>query len=456
MRKSLILLVLILSFNLSQAQNEDSIAIRKIYDEALVNHIAYKNLEHLSLKIGSRLSGSSKLYDAIKYTQRLMKDMGLDTVYLQEVKIPHWVRGEKEVCQVISSKSEIILFDNCALGGSIGTGAKGISAKIVEVHSLKQLKDLGAKEINGKIVFFNQVADPRHIITFQAYGEVAYQRVIGAIEASKLGAVAVIIRSLTPAHDNFPHTGIMAYDTIVKKIPAFAVSTNSADKLSELLVSDKNLMVFVRNTSKWNDDTIGYNVVGELRGTRFPEQIITVGGHLDSWDLGQGATDDGAGCMEALEVLRIFKATAVRPQRTMRAVMFMDEEIHQTGGKKYAEMAVKNSEKHYFAVESDEGVAVPVGFSLQGTDQQLASIEKYQKYLRPYGIYFIEKGYGGVDLQALKVFNIPLISIVPDNSRYFDFHHCANDTFNNVNEREMQLSSAAIATLIYLIDKMGY
>jgi hypothetical protein len=441
---------------LCKAQNEDSLAIRKIYNEALSSHTAYQNLEYLSVKIGSRLSGSQKLYDAIRYTEQLMKNMGLDTVYLQEVKIPHWVRGEKEICKVTSLKSGTLELDNCALGGSIGTAKQGISANIVEVTSLKQLKDLGTKEINGKIVFFNQIADPRHIVTFQAYGEVAYQRVTGAIEASKLGAVAVIVRSLTPSHDNFPHTGIMAYDTAVKKIPAFAISTNSADTLNKLLNSDKNLMVYVKSTSKWKEDTIGYNVIGELRGTRFPDQIITVGGHLDSWDQGQGATDDGAGCMEAIEVLRIFKTTAVRPQRTMRAVMFMDEEIQQTGGRKYADQAFTKKEKHFFAVESDEGVAVPLGFSLQGTDQQLASVEKYQKYLRPYGIYFIEKGYGGVDLQALKVFNIPLISIVPDNSRYFDFHHSGNDTFDKVNEREMQLSSAAIAALIYIIDKSGY
>jgi carboxypeptidase Q len=456
MRNSLILLSFILSFNLSYAQNEDSLAIRKIYDEALISHIAYKNLEYLSLKIGSRLSGSNQLYEAIKYTQQLMKIMGLDTVYLQEVKIPHWIRGDKEICKITSLKSGTVDLDNCSLGGSIGTGDHGISAGVVEVTSLKQLKELGSKEIAGKIVFFNQVADPRHIITFQAYGEVAYQRVSGAIEASKLGAVAVIVRSLTPSHDNFPHTGIMAYDSTVKKIPAFAVSTNSADKLSELISSDKNASVYVRNTSKWEVDTIGYNVIGELKGTKYPDQIITVGGHLDSWYLGHGATDDGVGSMEAIEVLRIYKTSGVRPQRTVRAVMFMDEEIHQSGGRKYAELAVKNKEKLYFAVESDEGAAVPVGFSLQGTDQQLTSVKKYEKILRPYGIYFIEKGYGGVDLQGLNSFKIPLISLVPDNSRYFDFHHSPNDTFDKVNEREMQLGSAAIASLIYIIDKSGY
>jgi len=452
----MILFSLILSYNLNFAQNEDSIAIRKIYDEALSSHIAYKNLEYLTEKIGARLCGSQQLYDAIRYTQQLMMNMGLDTVYLQKVKIPHWVRGEKEICKVISSKAGTTELDNCALGGSIGTGVQGISAKIIEVTSFDQLKALGKDAISGKIVFFNQVADPRHINTFQAYGEVAYQRGRGAIEASKLGALAVIVRSLNPSHDNFPHTGIMGYDTTVKKIPAFAVSTNSADKLDELLISDHNLMVYVRNTSKWNDDTIGYNVIGELRGTHFPEQIITVGGHLDSWDLGQGATDDGAGCIESVEVLRLFKTTGVRPQRTMRAVMFMDEEMHQSGGKKYAELAAKNNEKHYLALESDEGAAVPVGFSLQGTDQQLASIEKYLHYLLPYGIYFIQKGYSGVDLQGLKSFNIPMMSISPDNSRYFDFHHSANDTFKNVNEREMQLGSAAIAALLYIIDKGGY
>jgi hypothetical protein len=384
-----------------------------------------------------------------------MQNMGLDTVYLQEVKIPHWVRGEKEICRV-TSKSEEIELENCALGGSVGTDMQGIHSKVIEVNSFEQLKKLGKEVLRGKIVFFNQIADPRHINTFDAYGEVAYQRVHGASEAAKYDAVAVLVRSLNPGHDDFPHTGIMAYDTTVKKIPAFAVSTNSADKLSGLLKSDQNLTVYVRNTSKWLDDTIGYNVIGELRGSRFPDQIITVGGHLDSWDEGQAAHDDGSGCIESIEVLRIFKATGIQPQRTIRAVMFMDEEIHQSGGRKYAEEAVKNNEKHYFSLESDEGVAVPVGFSVQSSDSQFISVKKYQKLLLPYGIYFIQKGYGGVDMQGLKIFNIPMISLVPDNSRYFDYHHSPNDIFDKVNEREMQLSSAAMASLIYLLDISGY
>jgi hypothetical protein len=455
MLKHPFLFALVLFFSASQAQNDDSLVIRKIYNESLRSHVAYSNLEHLCIKIGSRLSGSQQLTDAIQYTKQLMTDMKLDTVYLQEVKIPHWIRGDKEICRVTSTDISMNL-DNCALGGSVGTGVKGITANVIEVSSFDQLKALGKTVINGKIVFFNQVADPTHINTFEAYGEVAYQRVHGASEASKYGAVAVLVRSLNPGHDDYPHTGIMAYDKSVAMIPAFALSTNSADKLSKLLKTAKDISVYIRNTSEWRTDTTGFNVIGELKGSKFPDEIITVGGHLDSWDEGQAAHDDGAGCMEAIEVLRIFKTTGIRPQRTIRAVMFMDEEIHQSGGRKYAEMAGKNNEKHYFAVESDEGVAIPVGFSVQGSDLHVAAIKKFLPYLRPYGIYFIEKGYGGVDLQELSAFKIPLISIVPDNSRYFDYHHSPNDTFDKVNEREMQFASAAIASLIYILDKSGY
>ncbi len=336
---------------------------------------------------------------------------------------------------------------------SVGTGEEGLSTKIIEVHDFKQLEELGRKNIEGKIVFFNRLMDPTMINTFGAYGKAANQRTRGAARAGVFGSVGVVVRSLTTSQDDFPHTGVLMYNDTVPKIPAVAISTNGANLLSEWLKIDTELDFIFRTTCYELPEVTSYNVIGEIRGSKFPDEIITVGGHLDAWETGEGAHDDGAGCMQSIEVLRLFQKLGIKPKRTIRAVMFMDEEVAQRGGKEYARQGALKKENHYFALEADRGALMPKGFGVSALDDRLEEILALKKYFEPYGITYFKKGGGGVDIGPLKQFGTPLSSFVPDMQRYFDFHHSGNDTFEHVNFREFQMGSAAIASFIYLIDK---
>lgn len=400
-----------------------------------------------------RITGSPEAEGAVNYTFQLMQKMDLDTVYKQEVRVPRWVRGEEEEARIESSafgKKEVPV---TALGTSIGTGENGLQAEIIELKNFDELETLGKEQIEGKIVFFNHPMNPTMLNTFSAYGEAGAYRTIGAAKAAEYGAVGVVVRSLTTALDDFPHTGVMRYNPDIKKIPAVAISTNGAELLSSCLKTDPALKFYFRTTCKNLPDVISHNVIGELRGTEFPEEIITVGGHLDAWEPGEGAHDDGGGCMQSMEVLRLYKKLGIKPKRTVRAVMFMDEEVAQSGGKEYAHQAELKGEQHYFALESDRGVLMPRGFGVSGTDERVEPILGLKKYFEPYGISEFKKGGGGVDISPLRKFDTPLSSYIPDNQRYFDFHHSGYDTFEQVNFREFQMGSAAIASFIYLIDK---
>jgi hypothetical protein len=262
-----------------------------------------------------------------------------------------------------------------------------------------------------------------------------------------------VVRSLTTSPDDFPHTGVMRYADSIPQIPAVAISTNGADLLSKELLDDPNLKFYFRTTCQTLADVTSFNVIGEIKGTEYPDEIIVVGGHLDAWDNGEGAHDDGAGCMQSIEVLRLFQKAGIKPKRTIRAVMFMDEEVAQRGGKEYAEMATLKNEKHYFALEADRGAFMPVGFGVSAPDERLEKILALQKYFEPYGINGFVKGGGGVDIGPLGKSGTPLSSYITDMQRYFDVHHSGNDTFEQVNFREFQMGSVAMASFIWLIDK---
>ncbi len=296
--------------------------------------------------------------------------------------------------------------------------------------------------------------DPALLNNFAAYGQAADQRTSGASKAASLGAAGVIVRSLTTSLDDFPHTGGVRYTEGIKKIPAVAVSTKGANLLSTLLKADSDLILWYRTTCETRADVESANVIGEIRGSVYPDQIITVGGHLDAWDTGEGAHDDGAGCIQSIEVLRLFKKLGIQPKRTIRAVMFMDEEIAQRGGIEYAKQADLKKEKHYFALESDRGGLLPLGFGISAPPERLKKLLELKNYLEPYGITRFTEGGGGADIGPLGKSGTVLSSIVPDDNRYFDYHHSPNDTFDKVNIRELQLGSAAIASLIYLVDKL--
>lgn len=438
----------------AQTPPADSVFIRSIYNEALANDKAHDWLRYLTQQIGPRLSGSEGAKKAVGWTKQLMEQQGFDRVFLQDILVPHWVRGAKEEAYILVGKQKTVV-PIAALGGSVATPAKGIQAPVVEVKSLKEVEQLGQAGIKGKIVFYNRPMDPTKINTFDAYGGAVDQRGSGATYAAKFGAVGTIVRSMTNALDDFPHTGSLRYGPGVPLIPAAAISTNGAEQLSALLKANPTLTFYFKQNCESLPDAPSHNVVGEIRGSEKPDEIIVVGGHLDSWDLGQGAHDDGTGCMQSIEVLRILKALGYKPKRTIRAVLYMNEENGLRGGVGYADYAKKNNEKHIAAIESDEGGFTPRGFGIVGTDAQKAKVLTWRNLLTPYGLHEIGPGGGGADIGPLAQSGTVLFGFKPDTQRYFDYHHTAADRFEAVNKRELSLGAASMAALTYLIDQYG-
>lgn len=436
------------------AQDNDSTQIRRIYDEILTNGECYKTLTYLCKNIGPRLSGSAGAAKAVQYTKKVMEDYGFQKVFLQDVMVPHWVRGAKEEAYIENGKLKIKV-PIVALGGSVATPAIGLKAEIIEVKTFEELKALGEAKVKGKIVLFNRPMDPTKINTFEAYAGAVGQRGNGASEAAKYGAIGAIVRSMTTLQDDNPHTGGMRYATGIPMIPTAAISTNGADLLSKLLKENPKLKFYFKQNCETLADAPSHNVVGEIRGTEKPDEIIVVGGHLDSWDLAEGAQDDGSGCVQAIEVLRVMNTLGIKPKRTIRAVMYMNEENGLRGGTKYADLAKQNNEKHIAAIESDNGGFTPRGFGMVGTNAQIAKVTVYKKLLSPYGLDEIGRGSGGADIGPLGNLGTLLIGFKPDSQRYFDFHHAQNDKLDAVNERELKLGAASMAALVYLIDKYG-
>ena len=452
MKKAIILFLSLIPLS-GAGQDEDSLVISSIFKEALTSREAYENLRYLCKECKGRIAGTPEAEKAVEFTRQVMLDMDLDSVYLQNLMVKRWVRGRAEHCRISSALFGSEDLAVTGLGLSVGTSDVGMTARVIEVNGIEDLDRVGSEAIRGKIVFFNKPMDPSLLNTFRAYGGAASQRTRGASRAAPYGAVAVIVRSLTTALDDHPHTGVMYYEEGVNQIPAVAVSTLGAEILSTWLKEDPELQMHLVSNCKNMPEVSSYNVIGEIRGIDHPDQIITVGGHLDAWDNCEGAHDDGAGCIQAMEVLRVYKNLGIKPKRTIRAVMFMDEEIAQRGGKKYAAQAEIRNEYHYVALESDRGGLLPRGFGIGTTGARLENLLALEKYFRPYGITEFRPGGGGVDIAPLKKFGTPLISFVPDPQRYFDYHHSPNDTFEQVNIRELQMGSAAIASLLYLIDK---
>lgn len=430
----------------------DARVIKEFFDTALTKSEAYYNLEYLSNEIGGRLSGSPEAQEAVEWGEKLMKDYNFDKVWLQPVMVPHWVRGEKEQAYftINNEKVDVAL---CALGGSIATPEEGVSGQLIEVKSLDEAEQLGDK-LKGKIVFFNRPFDDTLIHTFRAYGGCVDQRVNGAKVSGKFGIKGVIVRSMTNRIDDYPHTGTMSYGDLLdeEKVPTAAISTKAANALSEALKSDPNLEFWFKMNCETLSDAPSFNVIGELTGTEFPEEYITVGGHLDSWDLGDGAHDDGAGIVQSIDVLRLFQLNGIKPKHTLRAVLFMNEENGLRGGLKYAEEAKAKNEKHIAALESDAGGFTPRGFTFDANEKNYELFLSWKALLAPYGLHDIGKGGSGADIGPLKDGNISLFGYRPDSQRYFDYHHAETDTFDKVNKRELELGSASMAALVYLLD----
>lgn len=433
----------------------DSVQFRRMADLVLSQGKAYENLRYLCKEVGHRLSGSPGAAQAVAATFRMMKEMGADTVYYQDVMVPHWVRGEKEVAHMQRKGQQPVVLNVCALGNSVGTGKKGIRAPVVEVRSFTELDALGRSGVEGRIVFFNVAMNPTYVETFRAYGEAGQYRSRGPAMAAKYGAVGVMVRSLASNIDDFPHTGATNYNDSFPKIPAIAVSTRHAELVSRMLQQDAGWELFFRTQCEILPDALSQNVIGEIRGSEFPDEIITVGGHLDSWDLGEGAHDDGAGCVQSMELIHVYKQLGIRPKRTIRVVMFMNEENGLRGGRKYAELAAMENKRFVFALESDAGGFTPRSF---GFSQGGALLEKLRQHLPlflPYGITSFNEGGGGADINPLRPLGTLLCGLRPDSQRYFDHHHAANDTFEWVNKRELELGALVMMQLVYVIDRYG-
>ena len=455
MKNSILFTLIILPFFVLSQTDEK--VISDIYTNSLTNGQSYKWFDYLSNNIGSRLSGSLGAEKAVAWTKEELETLGLDKVWLQPVMVPKWVRGVPEFAYIETSPGSTIKVNICALGGSISTPSTGLKAKIIEVSGVDELEKLGKDKIEGKIVFFNRPMDASLINTFESYGGCVNQRYSGAMEASKFGAIGVIVRSMNLRIDDLPHTGSMTYGDIPPddRIPSAAISTKHADLLSGMVKLDNNIQFYFKQNSKQLDDVLSHNVIGEITGSEYPDEYIVVGGHLDSWDLGDGAHDDGAGCTQSMEVLRLLKLSGIKPKRSIRVVLFMNEENGLRGGNKYAEIAAQKNENHIFALESDAGGFTPRGFYFDCDQSNFEQILSWKSLFKPYLIHFFELGGSGADIGPLKNETNVLSGLKPDSQRYFDYHHAPNDTFDAVNKRELELGAATMTSLIYLIDKYG-
>ncbi|MEY3323791.1 MAG: hypothetical protein RLZ11_105 [Bacteroidota bacterium] len=450
------LLQLVFVSQFAWSQSADSLFIKNLADEILRHSKAYEQLAYLTKQIGPRLAGSAGMVKAEQWGLKEMKKAGADKVWGQECLVPHWVRGgvDKATAFFAANDKKGIVLDVVALGNSIGTGSTPLRAEVVEVKSFEDL-ELKKEVVKGKIVFYNYPFNPTFVRTFQAYGDASKYRGQGPSQAAKYGAVGTIVRSMSHGTNNHPHTGATRYDSMYNKIPAVAIGLEDADQLSKW-ITQESVQVQIKTNGHFLPDTIGHNVIGELTGAEFPNEIITVGGHLDSWDNCEGAHDDGAGCVQTLEILRAFKAIGYRPRHTIRFVLFANEENGLRGGSKYAEEAKQKNEKHIFALESDAGGFTPRGFGFTMSDAQYQKVLGWQSLIAPYGCSEFSRGGGGADIGPLnRTFNTPVAGLQPDSQRYFDYHHARNDVLEAVNKRELELGAVNMAALLYLVDRYG-
>jgi len=453
MRRIFITLIVCSLAMMSSHAQSDSAMIKSIYNEVLTNGECYENLRFLCKNIGNRIAGSENADKAILWGEKVMKDYGFDSVYIMPVEVPNWIRGKKEVAYY-SVEGKRLDVPAVALGGSVGS-EKPITAEVIEVKSFDELRALGEEKVKGKIVFFNKAMDPMLINTGAAYGGAYEIRGQGPIEAAKLGAVGCLIRSLTLADDKYAHTGATKYDDSVTKIPAAALSSVDARELSRQIKLNGSIKFTLHLTCQVFPRKMQGNVIGEIRGSEFPDEFIVVGGHLDSWDIGEGAHDDGTGIVQSIEVARALKAIGYKPKRTIRIILYINEEFGNDGGETYASVVKYKGEEHIAAIESDGGGFTPQGFNLQGTDAQMEQLKSWKPLLEPYQLFSFRQGWSGVDIGPLKNDRIALFGLSVDSQRYFDYHHSGNDVFENVNNRELSLGAAAMASLVFLIDQSG-
>ncbi len=426
----------------------------KIITSSLSEMKGYEWLRDLCENIGPRLSGSEESMKAIYWAEEKFKQIGVDSVWLQPAMVPKWVRGNIENAKIVkSNKFSGRELNIASLGSSVGTPEGGLTAEVIEIHSFDELEQK-AEEVKGKIVFFNRPFNQTFTNTFRGYGDAVDQRGSGPSKAAKFGAVGAIVRSVTSKYDNVPHVGTLFYDSSVEKIPAAAIGLIDADFLSNALKEESNLQIKIEMDCENFDEVLSYNVIAQINGSEFPDEIIVVGGHWDSWDKGCGAHDDGAPCIQTMEVLDLFKRLDIQPKRTIRCVLFINEENGIGGALAYADSIKNKGEYHLAAIESDRGAYTPRGFSVTADSLTILGMQNWLPILNKSLIEWIRPGGSGVDISRIEGANA-LIGYVPDDQRYFDVHHSDNDVFEEVHPREMQLGTSAIAILTYLLSEEG-
>lgn len=427
---------------------------RRLLASGLREQYTYALLQRIT-STGPRLAGSTGAADAVELTRRIMQDLGFDDVHLEPTQVPHWERGPEATARMISPRRGASPLSVAAIGGSIATPETGISGLVLEVRSFEELR-ANREKAAGRIVFFNRPMDPAQLNTFAAYGGAANQRTQGAVEAARAGARAVLVRSLTMRLDDFPHTGMMQYTPGVPRIPAACVSTRGAGQLHRSLLEDPDTRVEMRFQCRDLGPVLSHNVVGQITGREKPDEIVLLGGHLDCWDLSHGAHDDGAGCAQAIAALRLLQKLDLAPRRTIRAVMFMNEEFGGSGGRDYAASKLRGRETHLAALESDRGGFLPLAIGIGLSPEEFEGFRKWEPLFRSVGLQRLQRGGGGVDIGPLGPQGTILCSLVPDSQRYFDVHHSAKDVIEAVNPRELELGTIALALWAYIVAEEGF
>lgn len=431
--------------------------MKQLRDAALLSDYAYVQLAHLCNNIGPRLSGSPQAQQAVEYVAAEMRRLGLE-VQLEKVMVPHWVRGAETgelvqfTGQAPGTTQKIVL---TALGGSVATPAEGLTAEVIVVDSFEQLRSMRRDRVAGNIVLFNARFDKQMAAQgfgLDAYGEAVVYRGAGASEAARLGAIASLVRSVGGADYRLPHTGALGYAADAPKIPAAAVSAEDADLIAYL--APRGLVrIHLTLTPKTLPDVESYNVVADIKGTDHPEEVVIVSGHLDSWDLGTGAIDDGAGVAVAMQVAQLIKKLGLKPRRTIRVIAWMNEENGSRGGRTYAQNHKEDLASHVVAIESDLGAGHPIGFSAHASARALEMLRPIAGVLQASGAGVVNKSEHaeGADVSPLDAAGVPTIAPIQDSRTYFNYHHTAADTLDKVTPRELAENSAVMAVIAYAI-----
>lgn len=452
----LLVLVTVLPGQARDVMGESPLSERaaSMVKEAIRSRESHRLLASLCRSAPRRLSGSPGAAAAVEWARQEMTALGLQNVRLDPVSAPRWVRGS--LCRVRVLEPGYAghpPLAAVALGGSVPTAEGGLAAEVVEVRHSRHLRELGREGLTGRIVFFNQPFDDTLPDTFKGYAATVWQRTLGAVEAAKRGAVGVLIRSVTSMPDDVPHTGSMRYKEGVPKIPAAALSVQAAERLSDLLDAGA-VRVHMEMDCRTLDPVSSANVVGEIPGREQPGEIVLIGAHLDAWDVGQGAHDDGAGVSHVLEAARLIMKSGPPPRRTVRVVLFMNEENGLAGGRAYASWYRETLDQHVLALESDRGGFAPRGFGVTPSEGYIQALKPVEAVLVKHQLGRVVAGGGGADISPLKAAGVPVMELKVQSDRYFDFHHSAKDVLEAVHPRELARGSAAVAVMAYAVAEM--